>query len=195
MKYRFVWILSFIIMIALNLSAHEHKNHEHKDAVSDSLSQKVDTAVINHQKMVMTQEKIKAEEPFKLNYIEEVFEHVHNKLIHFPIALSILAFLFTLLSLKWKQFEYSIKYIVLISAIFSIPTVITGLNQAGNFAGDPKEWIVGIHKIFGIISMSVLWIWTFFLTLKSLKRFAWLIALISIILITITSFYGGIVAH
>jgi uncharacterized membrane protein len=182
-------------MIALNLSAHEHKNHEHKDTVSDSLSQKLDTSVINYEKNVMSQEKTKTEEPFKLNYIEEVFEHVHNKLIHFPIALSLLAFLFTLLNLKWKQFEYSIKYIVLISAIFSIPTVITGLNQAGNFAGDLKEWIVGIHKILGIISMSVLWIWMIFLTINPLKRFAWIIGLIGFILITITSFYGGIVAH
>jgi len=80
-------------------------------------------------------------------------------------------------------------------AIFSIPTVITGLYQAGNFIGDPKEWIVGIHKILGILSLLILWIWTIFLMIKPLKRFASIIAIISVILTTVTGFYGGIISH
>lgn len=187
MKFNIKLIFIMIFIVVINLTAHEHKNHEQNSTIED-------TTVMSHSNIVTTIEKPKVEEPFKLNYLEETLSHVHNKLVHFPVALSFLAFLFTLLSFKWKQFEFSIKYIVLTAAIFSIPTVITGLNQAEYFIGDPKEWIVGIHKTLGIILLSTLWIWFIFLSIKPLKRFGWIIATISLVVMIITGFYGGILA-
>jgi len=177
----------------LNITAHEE--HKHKESVKDSSKHIVESKITNNGSIVKPNEKSEDEQPFILNYFEEAFEHFHNKLVHFPFALSFLAFLFTMFSFKWKQFDFSIKYIVLIAALMSLPTVITGLFQSNNFIGEPKEWVVGIHKILGISSMLVLWIWTIFLSVKPLQKFAWAISVISVILTTITGFYGGVISH
>ncbi|MDT3740226.1 MAG: DUF2231 domain-containing protein [Candidatus Kapabacteria bacterium] len=194
MRYKFALILVIFFTGILYLTAYAHRNHEQQEKIKDSLEHKVDTAMSNHSNMVMDSEHSDEEKPYNLNYPEEIFSHVHNKLVHFPVALSILGFLFTIISFKRKQFEFSIKYIVLIAAIFSIPTVITGLYQADNFIGEPKEWIVNIHKILGITLSGLLWIWVIFLSFKPLKKYAWVIAFISASITTITAFYGGIAA-
>jgi uncharacterized membrane protein len=195
MKYRLAWLIIIIFIFVLNLSAHEHKKIVTHEKVTDSLQKKVDSTMINNYNIVMKNNKALEDKPFEINYLEEAFSHVHNKLVHFPVALTIISCLFTILSFRWKQFEFSIKYVVLIAAIFAIPAIFTGLYQAGNFIGEPKEWIVALHKILGILSLSILWIWSIFLMVKPLKRFAWIISLVSIILILITGFYGGVIAH
>ena len=124
-----------------------------------------------------------------------MFEHLHNKIIHFPIAFIIAGFLFTLLGFKDGKYVYTIKILVTLAAIAGVAAFFTGNNQADVFIGDPKEWVMLFHRTIGLITVISTIIWTAFLFINSLNKYAWIFALISIGLVSIAAFFGGIVAH
>jgi uncharacterized membrane protein len=103
--------------------------------------------------------------------------------------------MFTLLNFKWKQFDWTIKILVLISALSSLAAYLTGSSQAVMFEGDIIEPVVELHRTFGIISAIALWLWVIFLFVSSLKKYAWIIGAIIFILVSITGFYGGVIAN
>ena len=181
-----------LVVSSIKLFAQDNGGYKNREGMNGSYQHKTDTSVANHGMMDTTKNSMK--KPFEINYGKEIFSHLHNKLVHFPFALAVLAFIFTLFAMKWQGFEFSVKYIVLIAAIFAIPVILTGLNQAGHFTGRPKEWVVYIHKVLGLISLVLLWVWYIFLVRKPLQRFAWIVGLITTLIVTITGFYGGIVA-
>ena len=62
----------------------------------------------------------KINKPFVLDITKELTDHLHNKIVHFPIALGTLAFLLTLLDFKEKKFEKAIIITVGLGFIFSM---------------------------------------------------------------------------
>lgn len=189
-------ILFAIILLFFNNSvffAHEGKNHNKKMVdttimISDSVSQ-IDT-MMNHDKHFVLHQTAK----YEIEMPDMIFEHPHNKIVHFTVALSIVAFIFTLLNFKWQQFDLTIKLLVLISAIVGVISYLTGSLQAEVFYGEPIEWVVQLHKIYGIISAITLWVWLIFLFTAPLKKYAWIIGAIIFVLISVTGFYGGVIA-
>ncbi len=137
--------------------------------------------------------KINVEKKFDIT--KEFFSHLHNKLVHFPISLAVLAFIFTIISRKKKEYEPAILVILIVAAIFTVPTIFTGLIQADSFTNNAKEWLVDLHEKLGYGSALSLFTWLIFLLLEPLKKYAWIVGLLCVILILITGFYGGIVAH
>ncbi|TAL68188.1 MAG: hypothetical protein EPN82_12395 [Bacteroidetes bacterium] len=189
------FIMLCIIISPSQLEAHGKEKHAKKAEIVNGSSMQSKNTDTNNIQMASSHIHNESESNEEIVFPDVLFEHIHNKLVHFPIALSILAFLFTILNFKWKQFEFSIKYIVLIAAIFTIPVIITGLNQAGNFAGDPKEMYVNTHKWLGITSSFLIMLWSIFLWKNSLRKYAWFFAIIIFILIILTALQGGIIAH
>lgn len=139
--------------------------------------------------------EISKEEPMKLNPSEQMFEHLHNKLVHFPIALGVFAFFLTLLNFKWKNFDSAIMISVLTALLFSVGAFITGKIQSEPFIGTTKEWIVELHQNFGLAVIINLFIWTIFLIIDKLKKYAWIIGLITFMLVLVAGYLGGVVAH
>jgi uncharacterized membrane protein len=184
-----------IIISPSQLNAHGKEKHSRNIENVNDTSMQTKNADVNDNQIDMGHVHEESESKEEIVFPDVLFEHIHNKLVHFPIALSILGLLFTILNFKWKQFEFSIKYIVLIATIFTIPVIVTGLIQADNFIGDPKEMYVNTHKWFGIISTFLLFVWSYFLWKKSLQKYAWIFSLIIFILIILTAFQGGIIAH
>lgn len=192
MKY-LILIFLLILLITFNIYSHEGKKHEKskKDTTivqSDSLTQMDE--MMNHDQM--SKEDMK--EMYEIKMPDMIFEHTHNKIVHFTVALSLAAFLFTLLNFKWRQFDWTIKILVLISAIAGVAAYFTGSLQAVMFEGESIEWVVKLHRTYGIISAIALWVWLIFLFLNPLKKYAWIIGTIIFILVSITGFYGGIIA-
>lgn len=194
----FAFIL-FVFLLSQEGYAHEgHKHSSHKKGnTTDSVTvSRSDTHKNTLREMeIINEEKKETEGPFVLNVSHEITEHLHNKIVHFTVALSIVAFLFTLANFRWKSFDSAITTLVVISAVSAIFAVFTGLNQAEAFKDDPKEWVVELHKKLGIISMFLLWLWSIMLISKPLKRYAWLAGAVIFILVSLAGFYGGIVAH
>ncbi|MBM4172109.1 MAG: hypothetical protein FJ214_09600 [Ignavibacteria bacterium] len=194
---------TFIFLLLLAAIVFPHGNEDHKKGKTVKLDTLTivgkDTIAINGiSKKMNSMKNIPAaikEEPMKLNPSEQMFVHLHNKLVHFPIALGAFGFLLTLLNFKRKNFDSAIMVSVLIALLFSIGSFITGKNQSEPFIGTAEEWVVELHQNFGIAVIINLFVWTIFLIIDRLKKYAWIIGLIAFIIILAAGFLGGIIAH
>lgn len=126
---------------------------------------------------------------------ESIFEHLHNKVIHFPIALSITAFFLSILNFRYKKYDQTILILVIIAFVTSIVAIITGLNQESHFEGEAKEWIVDIHETIGFIIASLLLLWVIALKIPAIKKYHWIFGLAVVLLVSVTGFLGGIISH
>jgi uncharacterized membrane protein len=191
--------LILLVLSQLPIIAHEGK-HEKKSVKQDTLTiVGKDTIAINGVPQNKIGTKVEplpsTEEPMKLKPSEQMFEHLHNKLVHFPIALGVFAFILTLLNFKWKNLDLAIFISVLFALLFSIGAFITGKNQSEPFIGTAKEWIVELHQNIGIAVIINLFVWTIFLIIDKLKKYSWIVGLIAFILIFAAGFLGGVLAH
>jgi uncharacterized membrane protein len=134
-------------------------------------------------------------EGYKISFKEAIFSHIHNKLIHFPIVLSIFAFLFLLLSLKYREYYKAFRFLLFFLAVFTLPVYFSGESQIGFFEGKEKEEIAELHEELGIFSIIAIWLWFLFSFYKRFKIVSLIMGFIVIILIFITAFYGGIITH
>jgi hypothetical protein len=79
--------------------------------------------------------------------------------------------------------------------LFSVIAVITGLLQSQQFIGTDQEWLVQYHKISGILLLVFYVIWAALLRIKGLKKYSWVVGFVAAMLILITGFIGGVIAH
>ncbi len=196
--FGFIFFLLFLTTIVYSHGGKDHKKE--KIVKHDTLTiVGRDTIAINGLSKNLYKKEIKPEvlkeEPEELNLSAEMFEHLHNKLVHFPVALGVFAFFLTLLNFKWKKFDSAILISVLIALLFSIGAFITGKNQSEPFMGTGKEWIVELHQNFGIAVLINYFIWTIFLVIEKLKKYAWMIGCVLFVLVLVTGFLGGVIAH
>ena len=195
--------LLLVTLMMIKTLAHEGYKHKKEESAQIDTFTVVngDTITVNGKavnKTAFKQEPVEKKEPeFVLKLSEEMFSHLHNKMIHFPIALAFAAFLFSLLNRK-KQSHctyQSIKILLGISLFTAIVAYFTGNSQITAFTGDPKEWLAKTHRLIGIISTILILIWFVFSLIERTKKRSWVIGLIVIIAISITGFLGGVLAH
>ncbi|MCK9426935.1 MAG: hypothetical protein M0Q21_12935 [Ignavibacteriaceae bacterium] len=199
---RFRLIAIFVLTATIIISAHEGK--EHKKTISEAMPDTIivvgkDTFAINGKavnKSVLKQEPVVEKEPeFVLKPGEQIFAHLHNKMVHFPIALTLVAFLFSLLNIKRRDYDLVIKILLGLSFVVAIAAFFTGNIQLAPFIGDPKEWLANIHRLTGIISSILILLWGASLFIERIKKYSWVIGLIVVAAILITGFLGGVLAH
>jgi uncharacterized membrane protein len=149
-------------------------------------------------KAVKQEKPVETKEPeFILKPSEQMFAHLHNKIVHFPIALTLVAFLFSLLNIKQQSHctYQSIKILLGISLFAGISAYFTGNFQLTPFIGEPKEWLANTHRLSGIISIILIFLWFITLFIERTKKHSWAIGLIVVAAILITGFLGGVLAH
>lgn len=191
-------IINIAVLLLFAVILYAHEGHKEKVKFDTVTVVNGDTIAVNGKAVESLKEKpseIEEVEPFVLKPTEEIFEHLHNKIVHFPIAMGLLAFFFTLLNFKWKNFDKSIIISVAIGLIFSILAFFTGRNQAVPFERTGKEWLVALHQNIGISVLVTYFVWFVFLLVKRFSKYSWIIGLIVFVLILITGFLGGVIAH
>lgn len=205
MNYRLICIYLVLILfvVNLNLVAHgdEHKKEEKHDTVTvvdgDTIAVNgvpVLDSIKNGESKSAVEQKDEVEEE-SINIGSELFEHLHNKLIHFPIVFILGGLILTLLGYKKDGYETAIKLFVGLALLFGIASIITGLNQAEPFIDTSKEWIVNIHKIIGIITIGLTAIWEVLLFAKTNKKYSLAFAVATSLIVLAVGFLGGIIAH
>ena len=201
-------ILSLIILCTLFTSlifAHgDHKKKKQNKMMDTVTVVNGDTIAVNgvmiNDSLSLVKEsvvpvKTEVKKDFELKVSDALLEHIHNKIIHFPIVLIVMAFFFTLLQFKYQKFDTTIKIMVLLAVFFSIVAFITGTNQMEPFEETAKDWLVHLHRTFGITTLSITVVWSIFLFVNKLKKYTWLIAGLAFLIVSVTGFLGGVLAH
>ncbi len=122
-------------------------------------------------------------------------EHIHNKLVHFPIALGLVAVLFVWLAIRWPFLEISAEILVWLAALSATAAVATGLLQASPFEGTPKAPWVDRHQILGLTTTAALYLWGFLFRFRPARRWIRLWGLVVALLVSLTGSLGGLLSH
>jgi uncharacterized membrane protein len=131
--------------------------------------------------------------------------HFHPMIVHFPVALIIIGFLFELISAFTKKENFlskSVLYLVILGTLGAIAGYLTGEFFTKEFTGQTGE-IKEIHEFFAksamftMIFLSILKIWIK-LKKKEENKYKWFslaIYFIAAVLIGITGYYGGTLVY
>ncbi len=199
-------LLFILLLITSHLFAHEAHNKKKSIPKLDTLTiVGNDTIAING---IATQQFMAEhhdgneivhngamEEEVKEVTFGAAFQHLHNKLIHFPIALTLIALLLLILGYKEKQYLSAVKIIVPTAALLTIATVLTGQGQTAPFEGTTAYQLVETHELLGFGVLASLILWSVSLYVKPLEKYIYPIAILTFILVSITGLYGGVIAH
>jgi uncharacterized membrane protein len=134
--------------------------------------------------------------PYKMPpFSEALLDDLHNKLIHFPIVLTLVAAAMLIVARKKPELEPVAFWLVWLAALSVIPAYFTGKAQEEHFHGKPKEWLVEFHEKQGITIAITQALWVLSLLKANTRRFAWVIGLVLAVLVSSAGFIGGLVAH
>ena len=123
-------------------------------------------------------------------------EHAHNRIVHFPIALSVVGLLFLLLSRRGRfGLADAARWLIGLSALGAMAAFVTGLLQARDFRGDAREWVVLVHRSWGIAGAAALVVWALLAAWGPSRRYALAWGFLAVVIVLIAAFYGGIVAY
>ena len=127
--------------------------------------------------------------------MKAVTDHPHNKLIHFPLVLTIVAAALLIVARKRPELEPVAFWLVWMAALSVIPAYFSGKAQQENFIGKPKEWLAEIHEKQGITIGVLQALWVLSLIRAGTRRWAWVIGIVLVVIVSAAGFIGGLLAH
>lgn len=203
-----ITIILLIFLFASTINAHEDHKKKKQDKPDTLTIVGSDTIAING---MPTEEYIEAqhsesegehmesiedeEEEVKEVTIGAAFEHIHNKVIHFPIALTVIGLLLMVLGYKDNKYWDALKIIIPTASLLTIVVVFSGLNQVEPFEGTAAYSLVETHKLLGFGVLASLILWSVALYVERLKKFVYLFAVLTFLLVSAAGLYGGVIAH
>jgi uncharacterized membrane protein len=137
--------------------------------------------------------------PFDLKVVLLASHAQHVVLVHFPIALFIIAFVFDVLAQRLHRYELAeaAYYNLLVAALFSVPTILTGL-VAWQWAleGQKLKGILLYHLVFALASGAVIvasWWLHFSARRKASSASPWrlVVEFVGVLLLMVTGHLGG----
>jgi uncharacterized membrane protein len=121
-------------------------------------------------------------------------KHLHNKLVHFPIALGIFGALFLLLSYRYPNYKWPARMLLLFAGIFALLALPTGNAQSVEFDGTSLVKVLQWHAWAGFTSMILIWLAFLLSFFNFTRKFFWLYALVLIGALLLAGGLGGILA-
>ena len=133
--------------------------------------------------------------PLEIDPWEALSHHLHNKVVHFPLALGVSGAVLLLLSYRWPQFGPGARALLIAAALTAWVAVPLGLAQEEDLEGGELEVWLERHEIAGKLTAVVLTLTAAAALVKRARPIHWLLALLAIALLSWTGFLGGILAH
>ncbi len=210
---KYISVMAVILLLSVTIFAHGDKKHKTKqdepvkpDTIlivgSDTISiNGAPFASLKHDESEIHDEaNEELHDDDDDGEVEEItlalaFEHLHNKIVHFPIALGIVLFIFMIVGYKQEVCFRASKIVVLLGLVFAIAAVFAGLNQAEAFEGKKMYEIVVIHRTFGFLVLANYLVMTWAIFSRQSTKVQLIISAVLALLISAAGFYGGIVSH
>ncbi len=126
---------------------------------------------------------------------QALVDHLHNKIVHFPVALALVGALLLWLARRKPELKPGALWVIWIAALSGIAAYFTGQAQHEAFEDKPKEWLMEFHRNLGTASAIALLVWALLCSWKRVQGRAWIWGLLLALLMLVTSFYGGLLAH
>ena len=128
-------------------------------------------------------------------FTKALTDHLHNKLIHFPIVLTMVAAAMVIVARRKPQYEPVAFWLVWAAALSVIPAYFTGKAAAQHLEGKPKEWLAEVHEKQAITIGVLQALWILSLLRPGTRRFAWVIGVALVIVVLSAGYIGGLLAH
>lgn len=133
--------------------------------------------------------------PLVIDPAAAIRHHVHNKIVHFPIALGSVGALLLLLSYRWPQFGAGARALLVIAALTAWLAVRSGLAQEEDLEGGELGLWLDRHEDAGKWAALALTLAAILALVKQARPIHWLLALVALALVGYAGFLGGILAH
>ena len=146
--------------------------------------------------MTVTGTPLAAEAPYRMPPLwQALFDHPHNKIVHFPLVMTLLA----TFSLWWARRRPELEpvsfWMVWATAAFTLAAYFSGQAQARDYVDEPKAWLVDLHGRQGIVIGIGQALWVLSLLRDNTRRFSWVLGVVLSVIVLAAGFLGGLVAH
>jgi uncharacterized membrane protein len=191
-------ILVLILCTAFPVLAHQghHKKPQSQTNVSPpSVTQTLpnQTATTHEEEHEMQTDETSENRDPKTIMKEAMWSHMHNKIIHFPLALGVTASVLMLFARKRPEMLTTIRILLIVAALVAVAAYFTGKAQEEPFEKGEMHEFVEWHQWFGIASAVCLWAGIFVSAKPNNLMIPY--ALTQLLLLGVTGFLGGILAH
>lgn len=193
-------VLLFILCVGLPVIAHEghhKKSQTQTKAATESSAQTTQTTPgqMEEDHAAESDEVSNEQEERDPKTImkEAMWSHMHNKIIHFPLALGVTASVLIFFAHKRPAMLPTIRILLIIAALIAVGAYFTGKAQEEPFEKGEMHEFVEWHQWFGIASGICLWAGV--LVSAKAKNLLIPYALTQLVLLAVTGFLGGILAH
>jgi uncharacterized membrane protein len=188
--------LCLLTLMILAVVAGAHEEHKQtRPAQTGPVTKKPETPAATATPVEDMEEGAEEEEREMPRFSEELFNHPHNKIVHFPLAFGIAGAIFVFVSLKKPEMMTAVRILWLLAALASVGAYFSGESQEEPFEKGALHEVVEQHEKLGIatgISLGIGFIISMIRRLRSLAVF-WAIVVFALILVT--GYYGGVLAH
>ncbi len=192
-------VLFFILCVVLPAFAHQGHRKKPQSQTNVSLPSSAQTmqsqpTVTTHEEEheIASGETSENRDP-KTIMNEAMWSHFHNKLVHFPFALGVTASVLIFFTRKKPELLVAIRVLLIIAALFAVAAYFTGKAQEEPFEQGEMHEFLEFHEWFGIASGICLWAGVLISSIA--KKLLMPYAVLQLILLSVTGFLGGILAH
>jgi uncharacterized membrane protein len=121
--------------------------------------------------------------------------HLHNKIVHFPLALGMAAAVFLIVAPRWPAYGPAARVLLVVAAVASVAAFFSGEAQEDQFDDSPFHAVVEVHQRFGITTILTLWTGVALGFWARARRFMPVYGVLLILLLAATGFLGGVLSH
>jgi uncharacterized membrane protein len=182
------FLLPVLILFTSLLSAHEPQSAPAKP-------EQIPAATSPHEDHDEEEVASGPARPIPIPFTGNWRRHLHNKIVHFPLALGIVGSLFVFIGLRRPEMMTAARILWFIGAAVGIAAYFSGTWQERPFEHGPMHNIFELHENLGIVSVVSMWVGFFLTFVKRLKGLTALVAIEIAAVIACTGFYGGLLAH
>lgn len=132
--------------------------------------------------------------------LSRLFEHMHNKVVHFPIACGVVSALFEIISFKLSYFSAPANVLLGITSLSAFAAFLSGKSIEEEYEEEIGEnnnshKALELHETFGFITMifySLAFVLKF---IPKMQKIGSTIVILMLPVLGITGYLGGFLAH